>query len=131
MSFKIPRNPTEALDRGCGLCARRVIQDIIECPSADCPFWPYRRVAGPEREPYNKFGPKLKAIHEFCLDCCEGNIVEVLNCNPYYKLGHPCPLHKYRMGRGTKKRSLTHPLRLPLEGRQTEEELEKLMEDEH
>lgn len=40
----------------------------------------------------------IKAIRQWCIDCCGFNMAEVRNCEHY-----SCPLWVYRMGRRPKK----------------------------
>ena len=71
---------------------------IPDCPTTNCPFYPFRMGKGQGK------GSRLKAIRKRCLDCT-GSSDEVKKCNSYKNNpdgAEVCPLYFYRLGKNPK-----------------------------
>jgi len=80
-------------------------QQIIDCPSTRCLFYPYRIGVMPDKKP--KYTP-LKSIRLYCLECV-GTSDEVKKCSMGKAIQVPngrkipkCPLFDYRFGKNPK-----------------------------
>jgi len=66
---------------------------VQQCTETKCSLYPYRLGERPENKTPNH---RVKAIREFCLECCSDDAEYVNECleNSTEKL---CPLHPYRL----------------------------------